>query len=147
MPSPITGKALDTSYWADIDELTLGLVRVRDNSIFLGPFELIRLGRPKITRNSVQWPILQSWAEQKQWPVNGSMCWLSPEEWKGILTAAFEGETNPRIAPGLEGGMVMLGRRTSRYGKKKFSEWLDWLNAASHHAEIKVPAAKQMEAA
>lgn len=57
MPSPITGKALDTSYWADIDALTLGLVCVRGNSIFLGPFELIRLGRPKITRNSVQWPI------------------------------------------------------------------------------------------
>jgi hypothetical protein len=57
MPSPITGKALERSYWADIDALTLGLVRVRDNSIFLGPFQLIRLGRPKITRNSVQWPI------------------------------------------------------------------------------------------
>jgi hypothetical protein len=38
--------------------------------------------------------------------------------------------------------MVMLGRRTSRYGKKRFSEWLDWLNAASYHAGIKIPAQK-----
>jgi hypothetical protein len=58
MSSPITGKALEKSYWADIDALTFGLLRVRDNSIVLGPFELIRLGRPKVTRNSVQWPIV-----------------------------------------------------------------------------------------
>ena len=72
------------------------------------------------------------------------MTTLTDEEWKDILTAAFEGETSPRISPGLEGGMVMLGRRTSRYGKKRFSEWLDWLNAASHHAGIKIPAPKNV---
>ena len=91
-------------------------------------------------QNAAQWPILQAWAEQKEWPVNGHMTKLSDEEWKDILTAAFECETNPRIAAGLNGGIVMLGRRTSRYGKKRFSEWLDWLNAASFHAGIKVPA-------
>lgn len=57
MPSPITGKALEESYWADIGALTFGLARIRDGSIFLGPFELIRLGRPRFTKNSVQWPI------------------------------------------------------------------------------------------
>lgn len=91
-------------------------------------------------QNKVQWPILQAWAEQKQWPINGVMSSLTAEEFKDILTAAFEGETSPRIAPGLKGGMVMLGRRTSRYGKKRFSEWLDWLNAASYHAGIRLPA-------
>ena len=95
-------------------------------------------------QNAAQWPILQAWAEQKQWPINGTLCWLTAEEFKDILTAAFEGETSPRIAPGLKGGMVMLGRRTSKYGKKRFSEWLDWLNAASHHADIKIPAPKNL---
>ena len=90
--------------------------------------------------NAAQWPILRAWAEQKQWPINGVMCWLNDEEWKDVLTATFEGETAPRLAPGLEGGVVMLGRRTSRYGKKRFSEWLEWLNAASHHAGIRIPA-------
>ena len=92
------------------------------------------------SQNNVQWPILECWAEQKQWPINGQMCWLTAEDWKDLLTAAFEGETNPRIAPGLNGGMVMLGRRTSKYGKKRFSEWIDWLNAASYHADIRIPA-------
>ena len=96
--------------------------------------------RRSASANAAQWPVLQAWAEQRAWPVNGVQTTLTAEEWKDLLTAAFEGDTNPRIAPGLHGGMVMLGRRTSRYGKKRFSEWLDWLNAESHHSGIKVPA-------
>ena len=91
-------------------------------------------------QNAAQWPILDAWAKQRQWPVNGALTWLSADEWKDVLTAAFEGETNPRISPGINGGMVMLGRRTSRYGKKRFSEWLDYLMAISNEQGIKVPA-------
>ena len=83
--------------------------------------------RRSTAANAAQWPILEAWAGQRQWPVNGTLQSLSSEEWKDILTAA------------------LLGRRTSRYGKKRFSEWLDWLNAASHHAGIKIPAPKHME--
>jgi len=101
--------------------------------------------RRNLSQNSAQWPILEAWAEQRQWPVNGVMTTITADEYKDILTAAFEGETNPRIAAGLNGGIVMLGRRTSKYGKKRFSEWLDWLNAASHHAGIKVPAPEGVE--
>lgn len=103
--------------------------------------------RRNAAQNSAMWPILQAWSDQKEWPVNGVMTRLTPEEFKDLLTAAFEGETAPRLAQGLNGGVVMLGRRTSRYGKKRFSEWLDWLMAASHHAGVKVPAPKSMELA
>lgn len=103
--------------------------------------------RRNLSQNSAQWPILQAWADQKQWPINGAMCNLTAEEWKDVLTAAFEGETNPRIAPGLNGGMVMLGRRTSKYGKRRFSEWLEWLNGASHIAGIHVPLPKHLQEA
>lgn len=57
MPHAISGKALRDGYWDDIRTLTLGLVRARDNSVWLGPLELIRFGGPKLTPNSVQWPI------------------------------------------------------------------------------------------
>lgn len=57
MPNPVTGKVLRDSFWADIHSLTLGIVRARDNSLWLGPIELIRFGRPRVTRNSVHWPI------------------------------------------------------------------------------------------
>lgn len=98
--------------------------------------------RRNAAQNAAQWPILRAWAKQKQWPINGTMCTLTEEEWKDILTATFEGETTPRLSPGLNGGIVMLGRRTSNYGKRRFAQWLEWLNAASHHAGIRVPAPK-----
>lgn len=84
-----------------------------------------------LDQNAAQWPILEAWSKQKIWVVNGSKTRMSAEEWKDVLTAAFEGETSPRLAMGLNGGVVMLGRRTSKYNKARFSEWLDWLNAAS----------------
>ena len=81
-------------------------------------------------QNAAQWPILEAFAEQLQWPVNGAMVSLSAEEWKDVLTAAFQGET-VRLAQGLNGGIVMLGLRTSQMGKRRFSEWLDFLNATA----------------
>lgn len=84
-----------------------------------------------LEQNAAQWPYLEGFSRTLQWPVNGKMEWLSKEEWKDILTAAFENEVNPRVAQGFDGGVVMLGRRTSKYGKKKFSEWMEWLVAAA----------------
>ncbi len=81
-------------------------------------------------QNSAQWPILEAFAEQLQWPVNGAMVNLSAEEWKDVLTAAFQGET-VRLAMGLNGGVVMLGLRTSQMGKRRFSEWLEFLHATA----------------
>jgi uncharacterized RDD family membrane protein YckC len=57
MPNPVTGKALRDSFPTDIETLTLGLIRMRDRALRFGPFELIRFGRPRITANSVEWPI------------------------------------------------------------------------------------------
>ena len=80
--------------------------------------------------NAAQWPILQAFADQLKWPVNGSMESLTADEFKDILTAAFKRET-VRVAMGLDGGMVMLGARTSQMGKREFSEWLDFLHATA----------------
>lgn len=84
-----------------------------------------------LSQNDAQWPYLEGFARTVQWPVNGEMVYLEREEWKDILTAAFEGETNPRLARGWDGGVVMLGRRTRNYGKRRFSEWMEWLKAAA----------------
>lgn len=83
-----------------------------------------------LSQNAAQWPILEAFAEQLQWPVNGKMERLTAEEFKDILTAAFKRET-VRVAMGLDGGMVMLGARTSAMSKREFSEWLDFLNATA----------------
>ena len=85
-----------------------------------------------LDQNAYQWPYLQGFSEQILWPVNGEMVKMSSEEWKDVLTSAFEAEVKPRLAMGFEGsGMVMLGRRTSKFGKKKFALWMEWLMAAA----------------
>ena len=88
-----------------------------------------------LDQNAAQWPILQAFADQLQWPVNGAMVWMSPEEWKDVLSAAFRKET-VRVAMAMDGGMVMLGSRTSEFGKKQFSEWLEFLHATAAARDV-----------
>lgn len=83
-----------------------------------------------LDQNAAQWPILQAFARQLQWPVNGRMVAMTEAEWKDVLTAAFRNET-ARLAMGLDGGVVMLGHRTREFGKKEFSEWLEFLHATA----------------
>jgi hypothetical protein len=82
-----------------------------------------------LDQNAAMWPILDAFSEQLQWPVNGKMTTLTAEEWKDILSAAFRKEQ--RVAMGLDGGFVMLGQRTSKFGKREFSEWLEFLHATA----------------
>lgn len=88
-----------------------------------------------LDQNAAQWPILQAFADQLQWPVNGQMVWLTDEEWKDVLSAAFYGE-NVRLAQGLKGGVVMLGRRTSKFRKAEFSDWLEFLHATAAARDV-----------
>ena len=90
-----------------------------------------------LDQNSAQWPILQAFTDQLEWPVNGAMVTMQPEEWKDVLTAAFRRET-VRVAMGLDGGMVMLGQRTSKFSKREFSDWLEFLNATAAIRGVKL---------
>ena len=83
-----------------------------------------------LDQNAAQWPYLQAFSEQLKWPVNGEMVTMSADEWKDVLTAAFKGDT-VRLAMGLNGGVVMLGLRTSEFGKREFSEWYEFLKATA----------------
>lgn len=60
---------------------------------------------------------------------------MSDEEWKDVLTAAFRNET-VRLAMGLNGGVVMLGKKTSNFSVKEFSEWLEFLHAVAVEREV-----------
>ena len=88
-------------------------------------------------QNDAQWPILNCFAAQKKWCVNGEYTYMTPEEWKDILTAAFREDTI-RLASGLSGGVVMLGARTSKMSKTKFSEWLEFLHATAEQMGVDV---------
>lgn len=63
-------------------------------------------------QNSRMWALLSDVAQQVEWPVDGRLQRLTPEEWKDIFSAALH--KGQRVAQGTEGGFVMLGQRTSR---------------------------------
>lgn len=100
-----------------------------------GHMVVVQEATRSLEQNAAQWPILQAFADQVQWPVNGKMVWLTDVEWKDILTAAFQGET-VRLAQGLDGGVVMLGLKTSKFGKRQFSEWLEFLHATAAAKDV-----------
>lgn len=70
--------------------------------------------RPKrsIEQNSRLWALLTDVSRQVEWPVDGQMQRLSPEDWKDVFSASLR--KGQRVAQGIEGGFVMLGARTSR---------------------------------
>ena len=88
-----------------------------------------------LDQNAAQWPILQAFADQLQWCVDGEMVWMTDEEWKDVLTAAFLQET-VRLARGLNGGIVMLGARTKKFKVSQFSEWLTFLHATAAARDV-----------
>lgn len=83
-----------------------------------------------LEQNSLLWVLLAAFADQLVWPVNGAMVKLSPEEWKDILSAAYKRESQ-RVAMGLDGGMVMLGLRTSKLNKKEFAELIEFIHSVA----------------
>lgn len=93
-----------------------------------------------LEQNAYLWRVLGCFSEQLQWPVNGAMTYLSPDEWKDIVSSAFR-QQQPRIAQGLSGGMVMLGQRTSKFDKREFSEFIEFLNAIAVERGVDLRAA------
>ena len=65
-----------------------------------------------LDQNALMWSVLTDIARQVQWPVDGQMRLLDPEDWKEILSAGLT--KHQRVAQGIEGGFVMLGKRTSK---------------------------------
>ena len=90
-----------------------------------------------LEQNAALWVLLQAFSEQLLWPVNGHMTKLTAEEFKDILSAAFKSET-VRLAQGLNGGVVMLGARTSKMSKREFSEFLEFVHMVAAERGVEV---------
>lgn len=80
-----------------------------------------------LDQNRKLWPMLADISKQVPWVLNGKECKLKPEQWKDIFTAALSQETS--IAPGINGGFVMLGTRTSKMRKRVFCDLIELIYA------------------
>lgn len=80
-----------------------------------------------LDQNAKLWPMLADVSRQVMWPVDGAMVKLPEEDWKDIFTAALR--KHQRMAKGIDGGLVMLGSRTSRMLKSEFSDLIELIYA------------------
>ena len=86
-----------------------------------------------LDQNAAQWPYLEGFAKQKQLCINGAMVWATADDWKDVLTGCYHGET--RMAA-FDGRVIMLPQRTSKMGKKVFSDWMEFLVAMAAQSDV-----------
>ena len=93
--------------------------------------------RRNLDQNALLWVLLSAFAAQLEWPVNGRMVKLTPDDWKDLLTAAYRRETQ-RVAMGIDGGMVMLGMRTSKLNKREFAELIEFVQSVAADRDVQL---------
>lgn len=64
-------------------------------------------------------------SRQVKWPVNGQLDRLSVDDWKAVIVASLMQEK--RMAAGVRGGFVILGKRTSSMTIREMSECIEFL--------------------
>ena len=90
--------------------------------------DLPRVDKPRShEQNARMWAMLTDLSKQLRWPVDGSMQWLSKEDWKVIISAGLKRQQ--RVAQGMEGGFVMLGEPTSRMTMADFAAMIELIFA------------------
>lgn len=88
-----------------------------------------------IEQNAKMWAVLTDISRHVDWPVDGKMQRLEPEDWKDILSAGLK--KTQRIAQGIDGGFVMLGQRTSRMRVSEMIELIELAQAfGSSHGVV-----------
>lgn len=75
-----------------------------------------------LEQNAKLWPMLGDISRQVNWYGN----YLQPDEWKDVFSASLRKQ---KVVPGLDGGFVVCGQRTSQMGKKEFSELVELIYA------------------
>lgn len=89
------------------------------------------------TRSSEQnrrmWAMLRDVSQQVDWHGNK----LNEEEWKDVFTAAIKRQ---KVVPGLDGGFVVCGTRTSKMTKAEMVELLDLIEAFGAQHEVRFSA-------
>jgi hypothetical protein len=78
-------------------------------------------------QNRKLWPMLEEISLQTDW--HGEI--LDPEDWKIMFLAALSREKNMemRIVPGINGGLVNLGRSSSALFSDQFSDLIELIYA------------------
>ena len=88
-----------------------------------------------LEQNSRMWALLQEISDQVDWYGRK----LTPTEWKDVFSAALKKQD---VVPGIEGGFVVIGQRTSRMSVKEMSDLMTLMEAfgVEHNVRFTEPA-------
>ena len=76
-----------------------------------------------LEQNAKMWPMLEDISKQVEWYKNR----LTRDEWKDFFSAII---LKQKVIPNMEGtGFIAVGGRTSKMGKKMFSEMIELIYA------------------
>jgi len=83
-----------------------------------------------LDQNAKLWPMLTDISRQVNWYGQH----LVEDEWKDVFSAALKKQ---KVVPGLDGGFVVCGQRTSKMGKREFSELIELIYAFGAQQNVK----------
>lgn len=85
---------------------------------------VVKISEPtrSLDQNAKLWALLTEISDQVDW--YGQK--LTEEEWKDVFSAALKRQ---KVVPGIDGGFVVCGQRTSQMGKKEFSDFIELIHA------------------
>lgn len=89
----------------------------------------VRAETRSTAQNRMLWSCLGDIARQVEW--HGQQ--LDAEAWKDMATAALKRQ---RVVPGIDGGFVVLGQRTSKMTRAELSELVDFLHAFGDQHDV-----------
>lgn len=110
--------------------------RVRDSAceaIRSAPDEWVVEVRAKtrtLAQNARMWAMLTDVSRQVDWYGRK----LSPEEWKDVFTASLKRQD---VVPGIDGGFVVLGARTSRMTVREMWDLMELMSAFGSERGVK----------
>ena len=89
-------------------------------------------------QNARMWAMLTEVSRQVDW--YGQK--LTPEEWKDVFSASLKKQ---KAVPGLDGGFVILGQRTSKMSIREMGELMELIEAFGAQQGVRFTAPEWME--
>lgn len=98
---------------------------------------VVTIAQPTRTleQNARMWAMLGDVSAQVDW--YGQQ--LTSEEWKDVFSAALKRQ---KVVPGLDGGFVVCGQRTSKMNKAEMSELMELMSAFGAERGVRWTAAE-----
>lgn len=94
--------------------------------------QVVQIKEPtrSLDQNALLWALLSDVSKQVNW--YGQK--LTAEEWKDVFSASLKKQ---KVVPGLDGGFVVCGQRTSKMSKSEFSELCELIMAFGAQHDVK----------